>query len=342
MRTWCDSGGFRCKVIAEVAQNHDGSLGTAHAYIDAIAKTGADAVKFQTHIASAESTPQEPWRVKFSRQDATRYDYWKRMEFTEEQWRGLAEHAGERGLIFLSSAFSMEAVDLLERVGVPAWKVGAGEIGNLPMIRRMASTGKPVLLSSGLSGWDEIGAAVACVRREGAPVIVLQCTTAYPCPPEKVGLNVLGEIRERFHCPAGLSDHSGTIFAGLAAAALGAEVIEVHVAFSRECFGPDVPASITTAELAELVAGVRFIEKAVNSPVDKEAAASALEGLRQIFSKSIVAARDLPAGQLLTEGDLALRKPGTGIPPARLGQVVNRKLKRAVGANTLIAEADLE
>jgi N-acetylneuraminate synthase len=342
LRTWCDGGDFRCKVIAEVAQNHDGSLGTAHAYIDAIAKTGADAVKFQTHIASAESTPQEPWRVKFSRQDATRYDYWKRMEFTEEQWRGLAEHAGERGLIFLSSAFSLEAVDLLERVGVPAWKVGAGEIGNLPMIRRMASTGKPVLLSSGLSGWDEIGAAVACVRREGAPVIVLQCTTAYPCPPEKVGLNVLGEIRERFHCPAGLSDHSGTIFAGLAAAALGAEVIEVHVAFSRECFGPDVPASITTAELAELVAGVRFIEKAVNSPVDKEAAASALGGLRQIFSKSIVAARDLPAGQLLTERDLALRKPGTGIPPARLGQVVNRKLKRAVGANTLIAEADLE
>ncbi|MBP6823800.1 MAG: N-acetylneuraminate synthase family protein, partial [Acidobacteria bacterium] len=221
-------------IVAEVAQAHDGSLGTAHAYIDAAAQAGADAIKFQTHIASAESTPGEPWRVKFSRQDATRYDYWRRMEFTEEQWFGLAAHAEERGLIFLSSAFSFEAVDLLERVGVPAWKVGAGETSNIPLLEKMAATGKPVILSSGMSGWEELDAAVNCVRSNGAPVGVLQCTTAYPCPPEKLGLNVIGELRQRYNCPVGLSDHSGTVYAGFAAATLGANIIEVHITLSRK------------------------------------------------------------------------------------------------------------
>ena len=285
-----------CFVIGEIAQTHDGSLGTAHAYIDAIANAGADAIKFQTHIADAESTPGEPWRVKFSRQDATRYDYWKRMEFSAEHWRGLVEHATERGLVFLSSAFSCAAVELLEQLGMSAWKVGAGEVTNLPMLEMMARTGKPVLLSSGMSDWAELDAAVATVRAQDAPVAVFQCTTAYPCPPEKLGLNVLTELRERYNCPVGLSDHSGTIYAGLAAATLGAQLLEVHVTFSRECFGPDVPASVTTTELKQLVEGVRFIQRAQTHPVNKEAMAADLSELKRTFGKSIVAARDLAGG----------------------------------------------
>src|SRR5207247_4192643 len=212
-------------VVAEVAQAHDGSLGTAHAYIDAAAKAGADAVKFQTHIAAAESTPSETFRVRFSPQDDTRYDYWTRMQFTADQWHGLAEHAGGRGLIFLSSPFSIEAVELLDKIGMPAWKVGAGEVTNLPMLQRVAATGSPVLLSSGMSGWEDLDAAVACVRAGGAPVAVYQCTTAYPCPAEQLGLNILAELRARYRCPVGLSDHSGTIYAGLAAVTLGASLL---------------------------------------------------------------------------------------------------------------------
>jgi len=332
----------RCLIVAEVAQNHDGSLGMAHAHIDAIARAGADAVKFQTHIAAAESTPAEPWRIKFSKQDETRYDYWKRMEFSESQWRGLAEHAAERGLLFLSSPFSTEAVELLERLNVPAWKIGAGELTNLPMIRRMAKTGKPVLLSSGMASWEDLDRAVNVVRAEGAPVAVLQCTTMYPCPPQKVGLNVLAQIRERYGCPAGLSDHSGAVYAGLAAVTLGARILEVHVCLSRECFGPDVPASLTTGELAQLVQGVRFIESALESPVDKEALAGDFSETRRIFGKSVVAARDLPAGRTLTEEDLALRKPGHGIPPARMADLIHRKLTQAVSHNHVILEQDLE
>ncbi len=342
MQNWFNEENPKCLIIGEVAQTHDGSLGAAHAYIDAVASAGADAIKFQTHIAAAESTPGEPWRIKFSRQDATRYDYWKRMEFTQEQWRGLYEHAKERGLLFLSSAFSPEAVDLLECVGVPAWKVGSGEVSNLPLLIKMARTGKPVILSSGMSDWEELDAAVKTVRENGASVATLQCSTSYPCPPETLGLNVIAELRRRYDCHSGLSDHSGTIYAGLAAATLGAKMIEVHVAFSRECFGPDVIASITTPELKQLVEGVRFIERALAAPVDKRAMAEELAEMRRVFGKSVVAARDLSAGDRISDGDIAFKKPGVGIPAARFNEVIDRRLKRAVAADTLISEDDLD
>lgn len=335
-------GGAPMFVVGEVAQAHDGSLGTAHAYARAVGRTGADAVKFQTHIAAAESSPSEPWRVKFSPQDATRYDYWKRMEFTEPQWAALADEARSAGLHFLSSAFSAEAVELLDRIGVPAWKVGAGEVTNLPLLEQMARTRKPVLLSSGMSTWAELDLAVDTVRRGGAPVAVLQCTSSYPTPPEKLGLNVIAELRARYGCPVGLSDHSGTIFAGLAAAALGADLLEVHVVFSRECFGPDTTSSITTGELAELVRGVRFVEKALAHPIDKNAMAGELDPMRQIFGKSIVAVRDLPAGHTLRRDDLGLKKPANGLPAARMNSVIERRLRRAVAGGTALTEDDLD
>ena len=334
--------GAPCLVIAEVAQAHDGSLGTAHAYIDAAARAGADAIKFQTHIAAAESTPGEPWRIKFSPQDATRYDYWRRMEFTEEQWHGLKRHADEAGLLFLSSPFSSEAVDLLARVGVPAWKVASGEVTNPPLFECMAQSGLPILLSSGMSYWADLDGAVARVRERGLPLALLQCTSAYPCPPEKLGLNILGEMQVRYGCPVGLSDHSGTIYAGLAAVSLGASLLEVHITFSRESFGPDVPASLTTEELRQLVDGVRFIEKALSSPVDKDALADDMEPLRSLFTKSVVARTALPAGTVLREEHLMVKKPGTGIPAARLSELVNRTLRRAVEADALLTEDDFE
>ena len=253
--------------------SHDGSLGLAHAFIDAIADAGADAVKFQTHIAAAESTPAEPFRVKFSRQDASRYDYWKRMEFSEDEWRGLATHCEERNVLFISSPFSLEAVDLLQRVGQPLWKIASGEVSNVPLLDRVLDTGSPVLLSTGMSPLAETDAAVARVKARGATVGVLQCTTAYPCPPERVGLNLIPVYRERYGCWVGLSDHSGTIYPGLAGATLGLDVLEVHVALSREMFGPDVVASVTTAELRQLVDGVRFIERMRGNPLDKDASA---------------------------------------------------------------------
>lgn len=336
--------GQPCFVIAEIAQAHDGSLGTAHAYIDAVARAGVDAVKFQTHIAAAESTPGEPFRVPFSKQDASRYDYWKRMEFSEEQWRGLATHATERGLIFLSSAFSLEAFELLSRLGMAAWKVGSGELGTIPLLERMASSGRPILLSSGMSTLDELDEAVRCIQRArpGIAAGLFQCTTAYPCPPEKLGLNVLEVFRRRYGCPVGLSDHSGTPYAGIAAATLGANLLEVHVVFSRDCFGPDVPASVTIDELAEMTRGIRFIEKALAHPVEKDAMAGQLADLKRLFGKSIVAARPLPAGKRLEWADLAIKKPGGGLPPGRLSELIGRKIRRALSTDNALTEDNLD
>jgi N,N'-diacetyllegionaminate synthase len=331
-----------CCIVAEVAQAHDGSLGMAHAYIDAVANAGADAVKFQTHIATAESTPGEPWRVKFSPQDATRYDYWKRMEFTAEQWQGLKTHADARELKFLSSPFSVEAVELLTRVGVAAWKVASGEVSNTPMFERMVAIGLPIYLSTGMSPLREIDAAVQLVQARGLPLTVLQCTSAYPCPAEKVGLNLIPFFRERYGCGVGLSDHSGTIYPGLAAATLGIDVLEVHVTLSRDAFGPDVPASVTTTELRQLVEGIRFIETMRANPVDKDAMASEMTPLRDLFTKSIVACQDLPAGSTLQVEHLTIKKPGTGIPASRLPELIGRTLRRAVHADQLLQESDVD
>lgn len=331
-----------CLIIGEVAQTHDGSLGLAHAFIDAIARAGADAVKFQTHIAAAESTPSEPWRVKFSRQDASRYDYWKRMEFTEEQWKGLKTHAEAVGLLFLSSPFSHEAVELLARLGLQAWKVASGEITNGQLLRAMLTTGKPMMLSSGMSRLAELDAAVSMIREAGVPFAVMQCTSMYPCPPEKIGLDMLPQLRARFGCAVGLSDHSGTIYPGLASAMLECEVIEVHVALSREQFGPDVPASVTTAELAQLVEGVRYIEAIRSATTDKDAVAGELAPLRALFTKSVVARRPLEVGHVIVDDDLAVKKPGTGMPPGRIPELVGRRLRRALAADALLADTDLE
>lgn len=333
--------GERCLIIGEVAQAHDGSLGMAHAFIDAIAEAGADGVKFQTHIAAAESTQAEPFRVHFSQQDATRYDYWTRMEFKEEQWHSLAQHARERKLIFLSSPFSLQAVELLLRVGVPAWKIPSGEVSSTPMFDRIVETKLPVMLSTGMSPWSEIDAAANRIQDSNIPLLIFQCTTAYPCPPEKVGINLLEEIRQRYGCPVGLSDHSGKIYAGLAAATLGADILEVHVALSREMFGPDVPASVTTEELRQLVDGVRFIEIMQENPVDKDVIAKEMEPLRQAFFKSIVACSDLTEGTVLERGHLTVKKPGTGIPAEKLNSLVGRHLRRGVKRDELIQEEDL-
>ncbi len=328
-------------IIGEVGQAHDGSLGTAHAFIDAIAAAGADAVKFQTHIAEAESTIEEKFRVPFSKQDVSRYDYWKRTQFSEEQWEGLAAHAKEKGLIFLSSPFSLKAVELLKRLQVPAWKVASGEITNFPMIEEMAKTGLPLLVSAGLSPWDELDRVVKFLGSKDADFAIFQCTTAYPCPPEEIGLNVMEEMRSRYDVPVGLSDHSGKIYAGLAAAALGANMIEVHVTLSRDMFGPDVLSSLTPTELKQLVEGVQFIEKITASLVDKNEAAEKKTDLRKLFFHSVVAGDDLPAGTILGKEHLASKKPGHGIPIDKIDNVLGRKLIKNLKKDEFISEEDL-
>lgn len=334
--------GARAFIIAEVAQAHEGSLGLAHSFIDAIADAGADAVKFQTHIADAESTKEEPFRISMSGQDATRWDYWKRMEFTKDQWVGLTEHARQRGLIFLSSPFSIAAVDLLAEIGMPAWKVGSGEVFNEQLMLAMASKGGPILISSGMSNYDEIGSSFKAARDLGAEVALMQCASRYPVPLEQVGINVLLELRQRFNCPVGLSDHSGTIYPSLAALAQGADLIEVHVIFDKKMYGPDAKSSLTFDELALIVKANQAFQKMRENPVDKNLLATEFEATRKLFTKSVALSKDLDAGVLLTSEHLTLKKPGTGISADQLPILIGRRLLKAVSADRLLTWGDLE
>ncbi len=329
-------------LIAEVAQAHDGSLGFAHAFIDAAAEAGADAIKFQTHFADEESTRDEQFRVKFSKQDASRFDYWKRMEFTDEQWAGLAGHAREKKLAFISSAFSMRAVELLERLGMPTWKVASGEVLSPGFLQRLAATGKPVLLSSGMSPYREIEAAFNLLRDTGAPVAILQCTSRYPTQLPDVGLNVIDELRRRFGCPVGLSDHSGQVYPALIAMARGANIIEAHITLDKRMFGPDVSSSLTVEEFGLLARTRDAMAEMDANPVDKDAMAGEMAGMRELFQKSVAARTPLLAGTLLTRDMLTTKKPATGIPAGEIERVVGRKLSRAVEPDRVLNWSDLD
>lgn len=317
---------MRVKIIAEIAQAHDGSLGMAHAYIDALATTGVDAIKFQTHIAEAESSIYEPFRVQFSKQDATRFEYWKRMEFTLEQWQSLKAHCDTLGLEFMSSPFSNAAVDMLEQVGVQSYKIGSGEVSNLLLLNKIAQTGKPIIISSGMSSYEELDNTVAFLRSKRADFSILQCTTAYPTQPEQYGLNIIQELRLRYNVPIGFSDHSAKPETCIAAVALGAEIIEFHAVFHKDMFGPDVSSSLSIAKIKALTAAIRNIENAQNNPVDKTDN-TVFKDLKTIFEKSLAVNKDLKAGHRIAFSDLEAKKPANkGISATDFNAIVGKEI----------------
>ncbi len=329
-------------VVAEIAQAHDGSVGILQSLLEAAAGAGVDAVKFQVHIAEAESSPLEPFRVKFSPVDATRFDYWKRMELPPAEWQRLRARCDALGVEFLATPFSNAAVDLLEQVGVARYKVGSGDIGNPLLLERIARTGREAILSTGLATFEDLDAAVALFGRHGVPVSLLQCTTRYPTAADDVGLPWIERLRQRYRCPVGLSDHSGTVYAGLAAAALGAAVIEVHVTFDRRMFGPDARASLTVDELRTLVDGVRFIQAARRAGPDKSVSDETAR-LRRTFGKALAVNRDLEAGTVLAFADLEGKKPAdAGIPVGRLADVLGRRLARRKRRWDFLNDEDLQ
>lgn len=344
IQTWLDTPNKNsaCTIIAEVAQNHDGSLGLAHAHIDAAANAGANAIKFQTHIADEESSLLEPWRTNFSYQDETRLDYWRRMEFTESQWLELKQHADQVGLHFLSSPFSNKAVELLEKINIPAWKIASGEITNTLLLDKIIETKKPIILSTGLSTTNEITATVDYIQATSSPLALLQCTSQYPCSPERLGVNVIKQFRDEYGCAVGLSDHSGTIYSGLAAAAQGIQVLEVHITLSREMFGPDVVASITTQELKSLVEGIRYIETVTSHPVDKSIPDTEAAPLREIFMKSLYSSQNISAGEKITPQHLVAKKPGTGISVNQMHTIIGLTANKNIEKNSMIQREDLE
>jgi len=325
-------------VIAEVGSVHDGSMGNALKLIDAVADCGAQAVKFQTHIPEAETLRNAPQPGYFDAEP--RFEYFQRTGFDESQWRTLRGRAQEAGLYFVSSPFSCEAVDLLERVGVDAYKVPSGEVTNIPMLERIARTGRPCLLSSGMSSWEELDAAVEALHGL-EQLFVLQCSSVYPCPPEMVGLNVVDEMRDRYSLETGLSDHTTGLSAPVAAAARGVRVIEKHFTFSRMMYGSDAAHSMEPEEFRTMVGLLHDTWKIIDNPVDKRSAEPYAQ-MKVVFEKSIVAARPIAAGKLIELEDMAFKKPGGGISPRRYRALVGRKARRDMGLDHVLTLEDLE
>ena len=254
-------------IIAEIGSVHDGSFGNACQLVKVAAAAGADVAKFQTHIAEAETLRDAPAPAYF--RGEPRWEYFKRTAFSEQQWMGIKLACENAKIEFLSSPFSEQAVDLLERVGVGSYKIPSGEVTNLPLLERIAATGKPVYLSSGMSNWAELDAAVA-VLRKGGPLSVMQCASAYPCEPERAGLNVICEMARRYGLPVGFSDHVEGFAAALAAAALGATVIEKHLTFSRQMYGSDAANGMEPSDFEKYCRGLRDVWSMTGHPVDKD------------------------------------------------------------------------
>jgi N,N'-diacetyllegionaminate synthase len=331
------------EIIAEVGQAHEGSLGMAHSFIDALADAGVDTVKFQVHIAEAESSAYEPFRTKFSIEDVSRYDYWMRMSFLPEQWAGLQQHCKDKSVRFLASPFSMAAVDLLEKLGAQRYKIGSGEVTNGLMLARLASIGKPLLLSNGLADQGTLDQAIFRLKEQNVPVTLLQCTTEYPSMPANWQLKQIPILKERYQVPIGYSDHSAHIGPCIAAVSMGATVIEFHATFSRMMFGPDSQASLTMQEVGCLCKEIRLLNEAMNEEnITPPERIKTLGELRQMFGKSLCVNKGLPQGHTLSFEDLETKKPaGKGIPSQRWEGVIGKQLARNMDQWTFLQEDDL-
>lgn len=326
-------------IIAEIGNTHEGSVGLAKQFIKAAAECGVDAVKFQTHIFEAESLQNAPNPPYFK--DETRKDYFERTAFNLDQYKLLKEYAEkECGVHFFSSPFSIEAVDLLLNAGIKTFKIPSGEVSNIPMLEYLAEKADWVILSSGMSSWDELDLAVSVLKSK-CNLTVLQCTSEYPCLPENSGLNVMREIKERYGVEVGFSDHTIGIGVPVAAVVLGATVVEKHFTLSKLMYGSDAKNSTEPYEFKNLVTEIRAIELALNSNIDKNEKVKSLMDMKYIFEKSVVTARNLEAGHIIKLEDLCFKKPGNGIPAGDYKKVIGTITKSVIFKDTKLSFEDI-
>jgi len=329
--------GEPCFIVAEAGANHNRDLGMAKELIAVAAEAGADAVKFQTYSAETLYSKQTP---KFTYleglTDKSTWDLIKEIELPREWQVELAEEAKKRGILFMSTPFDHRAVDELDALGVPVFKVASFEIVDLPLVRHAASKGKPMIISTGLADYEDIQDALAACREAGNDkVVLLQCASLYPAPPERINLRAMETMRRAFGTLVGLSDHTLGIHVAVAGAALGACVIEKHYTLSRSLKGPDHPFAIEPGELRELVRQVREVEAALGDGRKLGPAPEEME-MHQKARRSLVAARAIPKGAHIERDMLTIKRPGFGIKPKYLDLVVGRVTKVAIEEDTVL------
>jgi len=330
----------RTLIIAEAGVNHNGDITLARELIDAAAEADADMVKFQTFNADrlvTASAKKADYQSKAMGGAESQHAMLRRLELTREMHEELIAHCRKRGIAFFSTGFDLESIDLLVELGLTSFKIPSGELVNLPYLRHVGRHGKQVILSTGMAVLGEIEAAIDALEQAGTPrdlITVLHCTTEYPTPMSDVNLRAMVSMRDAFGVAVGYSDHTPGIEVAIAAVALGATVIEKHFTMSRDLPGPDHKASLEPHELKAMVQGIRNIEIALGDGVKRLTASEARN--KPISRKSIVAARSIRAGELFTEDDLAVKRPGTGLSPMRWDDVVGRTASRDYATDDFI------
>jgi len=321
-----------CFIIAEAGVNHNGDINLAKQLIDVAKEAGADAVKFQTFKAEdvvTETAEKAEYQKKSTGAKESQFEMIRKLELNRRDFEVLFNYAKEKSIIFLSSPFDKGSVDLLDRLGVPAFKIASGEITNFPLIKYIAKKGKPIILSTGMSTLAEIEEALQVIRGEGIKdIVLLHCITAYPAKTEEINLRAIQTLMKAFRLPVGFSDHTIGITVPIAAVALGAVVLEKHFTLDKNLPGPDHKASLEPEELKQMVEAIRQVEKAkgngIKKPTDEE------EQIKRVARRSVVAKIDISKGTIITEEMLNVKRPGIGIEPKYLDMIVGRKARRNI------------
>lgn len=327
-------------IIAEAGVNHNGSLEMARQMVDAAADCGADYIKFQTFRTENlvnRTARQADYQATNTGQKESQYEMLKRLELSFDDFRGLNRYCSEREVGFLSTPFDMPSIEFLAGVGMDYMKVPSGEITNLPYLRSIARTGLPVIMSTGMCSLSEVGEAMSVFAKEGVTtdrIILLHCTTEYPTPMADVNLRAMETLRREFGTRVGYSDHTRGIEVAIAAVAMGASVIEKHFTLDRSLPGPDHVASLNPVELRQMVECIRNVEQAMGSG-EKKITESERRNV-EVARKSIVASRDIEAGEILNEENLTVKRPGTGVSPMKWDAAVGSRAVRSFKADELI------
>lgn len=334
---------YKPLIIAEIGLSHNGNLQKALKLIQLSKKSGADVVKFQTHFAIYESTLDEPFRIKVSKYK-NRYDYWKKTEFTKSQWKIIIQFCKKIKIIFATSPFSVEAVKILRNLGCKNWKIGSGEVFSDWIIKEiLKKKDDGLIISSGMSTWYDLKKNYELIKnKKGKNFAMLQCTSEYPSSLKKVGLNVITEMKKKFSCHVGLSDHTGSIFPSIAALSLGAELIEVHVCISKKIKGFDINSSVTFDELSIITKARDSIFEMRQNLVNKNILNNTQKKYKKIFGKSIAIKNDLTKGDRIYISNLTLKKPGTGFSEKHLKKIVNKIAKKNLSSKRILMKGDFE
>ena len=335
--------GAACFVIAEAGVNHNGDMALAHRLIDIAKDAGSDAVKFQTFKAErlvSHRAAKAEYQKQTTDAEESQFDMLRRLELSPAQHVELLSHCAERGIIFLSTPFDEESADFLDGIGVAAFKISSGELTNLRFLRMIAQKQRPGILSTGMGTLEEVGEAGSSISSAGnPPVALLQCTSAYPAQAAESNLRSMATMREAFGVPVGFSDHTSGTAVAIAAAALGAAIIEKHVTIDRTLPGPDHAASLEPDELRSMVAGIRTAVAALGDGIKRPQAGE--RDIAKVARRSVVAARDLAADTILEPGMLNVLRPGSGIPPKFHDELCGRRLTRSVAAGMPLQWEDL-